>query len=84
MHSGSFAPIRAVVSVLWIFCSLASSIAFADNEEQPSWTPPQSKKWDWIHLNSGEWLKGEIKYMRERKIKFDSDELGDLSIDLSD
>jgi hypothetical protein len=84
VHSGSFAPIRAVVSVLLIFCSLASSIAFADNEEEPSWTPPKSKKWDWIHLNSGEWLKGEIKHMRERKIKFESDELDDLSIDLSD
>jgi len=80
----SRAMIRAVVSILLIFGCLASSIVYAEDEEGPSWTPPKSAEWDWIHLNSGEWLKGEIKYMRDRKIRFESDELDDLDIDLSD
>jgi len=62
----------------------ASSNAIAAEDDGPIWTPPKSDQWDWLHLNSGEWLKGEIKYMRNRKIRFDSDELDDLDIDLSD
>lgn len=37
---------------------------------------------DWIQLKSGEWLRGRLKYIQERKIEFDSDELKDLSLDL--
>ncbi len=85
MHSSFRAPIRAVVYTLLIFGWLAPSIGLAEEEEPgPVWTPPKSDKWDWIHLNSGEWLKGEIKYMRDRKIRFDSDELDNLDIDLAD
>jgi len=85
LHSSFRAPIRAVVYTLLIFGWLAPSIGLAEEEEPgPVWTPPKSDKWDWIHLNSGEWLKGEIKYMRDRKIRFDSDELDDLDIDLAD
>ena len=75
---------RTVVSLVLILGFLATNAAFAESEEGPVWTPPKSEKWDWLHLNSGEWLKGEIKYMRDRKFKFDSDELDDLDIDLSD
>jgi hypothetical protein len=67
-----------------LFIALATSPAIADDADGPVWTPPKSTEWDWLHLNSGEWLKGEIKHMRDRKIQFDSDELDDLSIDLSD
>ena len=31
--------------------------------------------YDWLGLTSGEWLKGEIKRMREKDIEFDSDKL---------
>jgi len=78
------ARIWTTVSILLICCFLAAPTAIAEDEEGPVWTPPQSEEWDWLHLNSGEWLKGEIKYMRDRKIRFDSDELDDLDIDLSD
>jgi hypothetical protein len=67
-----------------ILYSLTASMASAAAEEAEPWTPPASEDWDWLHLNSGEWLKGEIKYMRDRKIHFDSDELDDLDIDLAD
>jgi putative salt-induced outer membrane protein YdiY len=39
---------------------------------------------DWIQLKSGEWLKGRLRYVQERKVEFDSDELKDQSIDLKD
>jgi putative salt-induced outer membrane protein YdiY len=78
------ARLGALVSIMLILGGLTPSIAPAESEEGSVWTPPHSEEWDWIHLNSGEWLKGEIEFMRDRKIAFDSDELGDLSIDLSD
>jgi hypothetical protein len=31
--------------------------------------------YDWLRLTSGEWLKGQIKRMREKDIDFDSDKL---------
>jgi hypothetical protein len=61
---------------------LAMSPAAA--EEAEPWTPPASEDWDWLHLNSGEWLKAEISYMRDRTSRFDSDELDALDIDLAD
>jgi putative salt-induced outer membrane protein YdiY len=42
------------------------------------------KKFDWIRLKSGEWLKGEIKELRNDKFEFDSDELDDLTFDWED
>ena len=48
-----------------------------------SWVPPQDS-FDWIQLKSGEWLKGRLKAMQERKLEFDSDELNDLTFDWKD
>jgi len=76
--------IRTIISILLLLGLFASSNAIAAEDDGPTWTPPNTGKWDWLHLNSGEWLKGEIKYMRDRKFKFDSDELDNLDIDLSD
>jgi len=49
-----------------------------------SWQPPGIGRdgSDWIQLKSGEWLRGHLKYIQERKVTFDSDELKDLSLDL--
>jgi putative salt-induced outer membrane protein YdiY len=48
-----------------------------------SWVPPKDK-FDWIQLKSGEWLKGSIKAMQERKLEFDSEELKLLTFDWKD
>src|SRR6266487_872053 len=48
-----------------------------------SWVPPEDG-FDWIQLRSGEWLKGRIKAMQERKLEFDSEELNDLTFDWKD
>ncbi|HEY5913271.1 MAG TPA: DUF481 domain-containing protein [Verrucomicrobiae bacterium] len=51
-----------------------------------SWLPPAIgyDREDWIQLKSGEWLRGRLYYVQQRKVQFDSDELDDLSLDLKD
>jgi len=48
--------------------------------------PPPSElaKSDWIKLDSGEWVRGKIEYMRDGDLNFDSDKLDDLVIDWDD
>ncbi|MBT8465536.1 MAG: DUF481 domain-containing protein [Deltaproteobacteria bacterium] len=38
---------------------------------------------DWLRLTSGEWLKGEIHWMREKDLEFDSDKLDLLTFSWS-
>lgn len=54
--------------------------------EKDKWKPPPppSDDHDWIRMKSGEWLKGEIKVMREGTLEFDSDEFDDQEIDWDD
>ncbi|MCP5522225.1 MAG: DUF481 domain-containing protein [Verrucomicrobiales bacterium] len=47
------------------------------------WIPPNDG-FDWIELKSGEWLKGEIRAMQDRKLDFDSEELDELTFDWKD
>lgn len=79
---------QVAVRACWVFLlvlvlSLTATSA-ASQEEFPEWTPPLTSKWDWVHLTSGEWLKGELKSLRERKLIFDSDNLDDVEIDWAD
>ena len=39
---------------------------------------------DWVQMVSGEWIKGNIKRMRDDSIEFDSDKLGMLYLDFDD
>ena len=48
-----------------------------------SWVPP-ADSFDWVQLKTGEWLKGRIKAMQERRLDFDSEKLEDLSFDWED
>ena len=56
------------------------------DEEKVAWTPPPPPPddFDWIQLNSGEWLKGEFKVLYSDKVEFDSEELDLLTIDWDD
>jgi putative salt-induced outer membrane protein YdiY len=51
-----------------------------------SWLPPGvgTDGADWIQLKSGEWLRGQLEYIQERKVSFDSDELEQLTLNLKD
>jgi len=46
--------------------------------------PPDDKDNDWIQLKSGEWLKGRLRGMQDRKVDFISDELDDQEFDWKD
>jgi len=45
---------------------------------------PPAKAFDWMELQSGEWLKGEFKSMYSGEVEFDSDEFDLVKFDLED
>lgn len=45
---------------------------------------PPAKKFDWMELKSGEWLKGEFIEIFSGDVVFDSDEMGVLTFDIDD
>jgi putative salt-induced outer membrane protein YdiY len=51
-----------------------------------AWVPPGAGKdgADWLQLKSGEWLRGRLNYIQDKKVQFESDELEDLSLKLKD
>jgi hypothetical protein len=51
-----------------------------------SWKPPGvgHDGSDWVQLKSGEWLRGEIKYVQNKEVEFDSDELDQQTLKLKD
>ena len=53
---------------------------YVEKTKNPPFKPPEptKKNWDWVQLTSDEWLKGEIKYLRDYTLEIDSDELDDL------
>ncbi len=60
---------------------LATLATAADKPPEPgkqlpdlSWLPPEDS-FDWIQLKSGEWLKGTLKALQDRKLEFDSEEM---------
>jgi len=54
--------------------------------EGPYFVPPtpRPEAFDWIRLNSGEWLKGDAERLRDGTLEFDSDELDMLKLDWDD
>lgn len=64
---------------------LATIAAQADEGTFPgSYTIDFGDTFDWVQLVSGEWVKGEIKRMRDDNLEFDSDKLGLQNIDFAD
>jgi hypothetical protein len=51
-----------------------------------TWEPPAPGEdtWDWIQMTSGEWLKGELKSLRDTVVEFESDEFDLLTLDWDD
>lgn len=45
---------------------------------------PAADKFDWIQLDTDEWLKGKIEVMYQDSLEFDSEKLDDLQFDWSD
>ncbi len=51
-----------------------------------AWKPPGvgTDKADWVELKSGEWLRGELKYIQNKEVEFDSDEMDLQTLKLKD
>jgi hypothetical protein len=51
-----------------------------------NWVPPVvgHDHADWVQLKSGEWLRGELKYVQDKEVLFDSDELDEQMLKLKD
>jgi len=68
----------------YLFLVLLSGWAVADSDEAITGFVPPPDEYDWVQLTSDEWLKGEFISLYDDDLKFDSDILGMLSIDLED
>ena len=53
---------------------------------QLSWVPPGvgTDGADWVRLKSGEWLRGQLKYVQNKQVEFDSDEMDQQTLKLKD
>jgi Protein of unknown function, DUF481 len=51
-----------------------------------SWKPPGvgHDGSDWVQLKSGEWLRGDLKYIQKKEVEFDSDEMDEQTLKLKD
>ncbi len=51
-----------------------------------SWKPPGvgHDGYDWIEIKSDSWLSGRLKYLQDRQLEFENDQLGWQSFDLKD
>jgi Protein of unknown function, DUF481 len=51
-----------------------------------SWKPPGvgHDGQDWIEIKTDSWLSGRLKYLQDRQLEFENDQLGEQSFDLSD
>jgi hypothetical protein len=51
-----------------------------------SWKPPGvgTDGSDWVRLKSGEWLRGNLKYVQNKEVEFDSDEMDQQTLKLKD
>jgi len=75
--------------IVWLcmlicICFGAGEYARAADSAWDKFVPPPDDKFDWIQLTSGEWLKGELKFLYDFQVEFDSDKLDLLTFDLED
>lgn len=94
--SGSASGQTCKQAALWAACLFAGTfpaVAFAadqtfDTASTPpeTWRPPSFdvQQWDWIQLDTGEWVKGRIKVLHEESVEIDSDHFDLISIDWED
>jgi len=74
--------------------TLSSASAGGHEPEEPAnpatesldWVPPEPDpaEYDWIQLDTLEWLKGKIKRIQDDTVTFDSDKLDDLEFEWND
>ncbi|MBK7948228.1 MAG: DUF481 domain-containing protein [Deltaproteobacteria bacterium] len=68
----------------WVVLPLLLLASFSRAQE--AWAPPApaTDGWDWVRIDSGEWLKGELIVLQSNTVSFDSDEFKELDLDWED
>ena len=69
---------------LLLILSLMGMVAHADDAPWTDGFEPAPGAYTWIQLTSDEWLKGEVITLYDETLTFDSDNLGELRLDLED
>jgi len=66
--------------------SVSNNLATVNSSTNYPWLPPGvgSDGFDWMQLKSGEWLKGYLHYVQDKRVQFESDKLEYLSLKLKD
>ncbi len=75
--------LRLLVLLGWLCLALPAAAA-GDADPWRAFVPPPDDRYDWLQLDSGEWLKGNLKSLYNYKLEFDSDELNLLTFDWED
>jgi hypothetical protein len=62
---------------------VAAILLLAPCDAGATWEPPEpsTQEWDWVRLDSGEWLKGDLLRLFRDEVDFDSDEFDELRFD---
>jgi putative salt-induced outer membrane protein YdiY len=94
---GRFNDFRTMHALIWLgLCLLVAIPGTLQAEDEPAnpgrplwlgtFEPPEPNPggWDWLLLDSGEWIKGELLLMRDFDLQFDSDEFGVVDLDWED
>lgn len=79
------APARWLIAFALTFCGITGPAGAAQGQVfSPPPPEPTENGFDWIKVPSGEWLGGTITALYDDVVEFDSDHLGDLTIDWAD
>lgn len=83
MHSSRLFP-RTLVALLSLL--IVNGVAAGSGNVGPpaSFEPEPDRQFDWIQLDSGEWLKGDLKVMYNQSLEFDSDKMKLQDFDYED
>ncbi|MCG8393531.1 MAG: DUF481 domain-containing protein [Pseudomonadales bacterium] len=66
---------------------LAADQTYDAADQSPQvWQPPafDIQQWDWIQVDTGEWVKGRLKVLHDDSVEIDSDHFDLISIDWED
>ncbi|MEM7137747.1 MAG: DUF481 domain-containing protein [Myxococcota bacterium] len=77
-------PTESDAAIETVKASLADLNAQAEAGLPDSYTINFGDTFDWVQMVSGEWIKGEVKRMRDDNLEFDSDKLDMQNIDFAD
>jgi len=80
---GAGRPFRRLARLV-VTLVLTAAAGPAEGQDAAGWQPPPPDEFDWVQLDSGEWLKGEIIELHHDDLLFDSDELDLQRIDWED